>query len=456
MSLLDAVVDVVKLAGAEAKSHFATALDIETKADGSPVTLADRQAERIARAWIEARFPDDGIVGEELGVARPDAKRRWLLDPIDGTKAFVRGVPLWGTMVAVAEGDEVLASAIFYPALGELIAAERGRGCFWNDAPCRVSTVSSLAAATVLATDLGHIPSGLTRLASRAAVARTWGDCYGYLLVATGRAEAMIDPVLSAWDSAPLQPLIEEAGGVFTSFDGRRTAFGGSAVATNATLAREVRALLTPEAAAQTPLPSLDLDTLDFSKGQGLVTVATQDARTGELLMVAHADREALERTLATGEMHYRSRTRGLWHKGGTSGNVQRVVSLSADCDGDAILARVLPAGPACHTGEPTCFRGAGADALTELDHTLAERAASPLHNSYTTALLTDKNRRLKKLGEETTELVVALCEGDLQGATEEAADVVYHVLVALRAAGLSLDDVREVLAQRARGPRRG
>src|SRR5919107_2767723 len=121
----------------------------------------------------------------------------------------------------------------------------------------------------------------------------------------------------------------------------------------------------------------LDLDSLNFEKGGGLVTVVTQDARTGAVLMVAHADREALERTVASGEMHYRSRTRGAWHKGATSGNVQRVVSLAADCDGDAVLARVRPAGPACHTGAVSCFReGAlAADALGELDATIARRA---------------------------------------------------------------------------------
>jgi len=125
-------------------------------------------------------------------------------------------------------------------------------------------------------------------------------------------------------------------------------------------------------------LAQLDLAQLDFAKGQGLVTVVAQDARTGAVLMVAHADREALERTLATGEMHYRSRTRGLWHKGATSGNVQRVVSLAVDCDGDALLARVVPAGPACHTGSPSCFGAAAlaADALATLDRTIGERAA--------------------------------------------------------------------------------
>src|SRR3954462_1613793 len=122
----------------------------------------------------------------------------------------------------------------------------------------------------------------------------------------------------------------------------------------------------------------LDLDALDFAKGNGLVTVIAQDALSGVVLMVAAADREALERTIATGEMHYRSRTRGLWHKGATSGNVQRVVSLSADCDGDAVLARVTPAGPACHTGARSCF-GPDAlppDALATLDATIASRSA--------------------------------------------------------------------------------
>ena len=123
---------------------------------------------------------------------------------------------------------------------------------------------------------------------------------------------------------------------------------------------------------------AFDLDALDFAKGGGLVTVVAQDARSGAVLMVAHADREAMARTLMTGEMHYRSRTRGLWHKGATSGNVQRVVSLALDCDGDAVLARVLPAGPACHTGATSCFGDvalAGGDVLAELDRTIAARA---------------------------------------------------------------------------------
>lgn len=203
----------------------------------------------------------------------------------------------------------------------------------------------------------------------------------------------------------------------------------------------------------------LDVAALNFDKGQGLVTVVTQDARTGDVLMVAHADREALERTLETGEMHYRSRTRGLWHKGATSGNTQKVVSLSADCDGDAVLARVRKAGPACHTGDETCFGEGRWDALAHLDATLAARAATPPAEGekpgYTRRLLGDRNLRLKKLGEEAAELVTACADADPHRAAEEAADLLYHLLVALRPLGLTLEDVKGVLAARAQSSTR-
>ena len=223
----------------------------------------------------------------------------------------------------------------------------------------------------------------------------------------------------------------------------------------------------------------LDVNAIDFAKGGGTVTVIAQDAVTGAVLMVAQADREALERTIATGEMHYRSRSRGLWHKGATSGNVQRVVTLTADCDGDAVLARVVPAGPACHTGERTCFGEARqGDALAALDATIASRqrssgggpppkskgrsassraqhhssdavTASP-QPSYTLRLLADRNLRLKKLGEEAGELAIACADGNARRATEEAADLVYHVLVALHAVGVTLADVQRTLDDRA------
>jgi histidinol-phosphatase len=248
-SLMAAVEQVARIAGEIALGYYKTSLAVESKEDGSPVTIADRSAEQAARAWIESHFPNEGILGEEFGVARPDARRRWVLDPIDGTKTFVRGVPLWGTLVGLCEGEDVLAGAAYFPALGEMLAASRGAGCWWNGSRCRVSSLTSLREATVLTTDerfagdSGHL-AGWRNLARRAAVSRTWGDCYGYLLVATGRAEVMVDGLVSPWDAAALMPIVEEAGGVFTDWKGTRTAFGGSSVATNEGVAMESRALL--------------------------------------------------------------------------------------------------------------------------------------------------------------------------------------------------------------------
>jgi phosphoribosyl-ATP pyrophosphohydrolase/phosphoribosyl-AMP cyclohydrolase len=201
---------------------------------------------------------------------------------------------------------------------------------------------------------------------------------------------------------------------------------------------------------------SLDLSRLDFEKGGGVVSVIVQDAATGAVLMTAFADREALERTLDTGEMHFRSRSRGLWHKGATSGNTQHVVSLEPDCDGDAVLARVIPAGPACHTGTTSCFAATSAPAhsLASLDAVIAARMAedpSPTgaRESYTRRLAADRNLRLKKLGEECAELVTACADGDRERAMQEAADLLYHTLVALRAVGATLTDVERVLESR-------
>jgi len=202
-------------------------------------------------------------------------------------------------------------------------------------------------------------------------------------------------------------------------------------------------------------ITSLTADDLDFMKGNGLVTVVTQDATNGAVLMVAHMDREAFEKTVETGEMYYRSRSRGLWHKGATSGNVQRVVSLSKDCDSDAVLARVHPAGPACHTGSESCFGAAWevGDVVSALARTIEARAAesgvTTDEKSYTKQLLSDRNLRLKKLGEECAELVTALADTDRERAAEEGADVLYHMLVALRAAGVTIDQLRDVLAAR-------
>lgn len=241
--------ELARLMGDVAIRHYRSRLDVEIKSDGSPVTLADRAAERAAREWVERFFPDDGVLGEEFGEHLPGAKRRWVIDPIDGTKSFVRGSPLWGSLVALCEGEHVLAGAACFPAVGEIVAAAPGAGCWWNDSRCAVSSVAAIEQATVLTTDerFRDRPvrrAGWERVACAAQVSRTWGDCFGYLLVATGRAEAMMDSIVSPWDTAALQPIIVEAGGCFTDWNGCETAFGGSAVATNHALASRVRALL--------------------------------------------------------------------------------------------------------------------------------------------------------------------------------------------------------------------
>jgi histidinol phosphatase-like enzyme (inositol monophosphatase family) len=247
--LLQAVAELARAAGKIALEHFRPGTEIEIKADGSPVTIGDRRAEEFARVWIARRFPDDGILGEEFGTERAGASRRWILDPIDGTKSFIRGVPLWGTLVAVAEGDRVLAGAAYYPAVDEMVAAAVECGCWWNDSRCAVSSLSTLDEATVLTTDPRFRTNPERRqawdaLGARVAIVRTWGDCYGYLLVATGRAEVMIDNRVNPWDSAPVAPIITEAGGIFTDWHGTPTAFGESAIATNRALGDEVRRIL--------------------------------------------------------------------------------------------------------------------------------------------------------------------------------------------------------------------
>ena len=259
VSSLDALIapamTLARLTGGIALAHYRTALVVDIKDDGSPVTVADRAAETAAREWVDRFFPEDGILGEEFGVARPHAKRRWVIDPIDGTKSFVHGTPLWGSLVALCEGERVLAGAAFFPAIDDMVAAAPGAGCWWNGSRCAVSDRASIATATVLTTDARFLDcperrAGWERASRAAGVSRTWGDCFGYLLVATGRAEGMFDPVLSPWDAAALQPIIEEAGGVFTDWEGRATAFGGSAIATNARLSAPLRALIDSPAGA--------------------------------------------------------------------------------------------------------------------------------------------------------------------------------------------------------------
>lgn len=243
--LLEFALAIAREAGQVALGYFQAGVAVERKADASPVTIADRETEQLLRQRITERFPEHSVVGEEFGIAGATAALRWLLDPIDGTESFIRGVPLWGVMVGLEhEGDPVV-GVVHFPALRETLWARRGGGAWWNGQPARVSEVGRLEDATLLMTDVRGFPAfgkqaEFERLRARVKFERTWGDCYGHALVATGRAEIMLDPILHEWDACALMPILEEAGGHFVTWEGQRDVRGGSGIATNAALFQEV------------------------------------------------------------------------------------------------------------------------------------------------------------------------------------------------------------------------
>ncbi|HEV7860635.1 MAG TPA: inositol monophosphatase family protein [Pyrinomonadaceae bacterium] len=243
--LLDFAVDLARGAGEITLHYFRNPPKAELKRDGSFVTAADREAEAYLRARISERFPQDAIFGEEEGLSAGTTERRWIVDPIDGTYAFVHGVPLYGVLLGLEIAGSPGAGVVNLPALDEMIYAARGLGCFWNGRAARVSTTSTLKESLLLSTDFGTCAAygfgeAAAELQLRAHSRRTWGDCYGHALVATGRADVMLDAVMNIWDCAALLPIIEEAGGTFTDWHGRTTIDGGNAVSTNGALFDEV------------------------------------------------------------------------------------------------------------------------------------------------------------------------------------------------------------------------
>ena len=229
-------------------------LEVELKGDDTPVTAADRRAELHLRNRIAEAFPDDAILGEELPDRPGRSGFRWILDPIDGTKSFIHGVPLYGTLVGVEHNGQPAAGVIRIPALDECVYAAVGGGAWYLQnhqppQPARVSQVASLAEGLFLTSDGATFATigrcGLyDRLQTAARLSRTWGDCYGYLMVATGRAELMVDPVAAVWDLAPLLPILEEAGGTFTDWQRGRTIHSGQGVATNGRVFEEALKML--------------------------------------------------------------------------------------------------------------------------------------------------------------------------------------------------------------------
>lgn len=252
-AMLDFARHLTQEAGRLTLRHFQTTLRVESKSDSSPVTIADRQCEQFLRDAIARQYPHHGIFGEEFGATNPDSETRWWLDPIDGTQSFIRGVPIFGVMVGVEHRGEAVLGVVDFPALAETIWARHGGGAWWmvrgETRAAQVSATATLADATLLYTDpRGFASAGkqhaFEKLRSAAKFERTWGDCYGHALVATGRADLMLDPILNPWDACALMPILQEAGGHFFDWHGHANLHGGSGISTNATLRDQVLSTL--------------------------------------------------------------------------------------------------------------------------------------------------------------------------------------------------------------------
>jgi histidinol-phosphatase len=244
--LLEDAVDLMRQAGELTLEWFQRSdLAIERKGDGTPVTAADKAAERFLRDEIRKRHPDDSIIGEEEAAYVGTSGRTWIIDPIDGTKAFTHGIPLYCNLLAVNDELGNAIGVINLPALDEIVYAGRGLGCFHNGAPTKVSDRDRLAGAYLSTCGYDYWPDDLLlRVKDAGTVMRTWGDGYGYALVATGRIEAMVDPEVALWDIAPMPVILREAGGRFTSWSGDEDAGQGNGVASNGILHDELLALL--------------------------------------------------------------------------------------------------------------------------------------------------------------------------------------------------------------------
>jgi len=246
---LEVALDAAFVAGQATLAHFRTGVEVETKSDDTPVTLADRAAEAIVRERLGRAFPGHGIVGEEEGADRADASHVWWVDPIDGTKAFVRGVPLYAVLIGLEVEGRVEVGVAHFPALGETVYAASGRGTRLNGRQVRVRETATLAEAYVAFTDASsferHGRGGAwQRLRAATAYQVGWSDAYGHALVASGRLELMLDPVMNPWDAGPFPVLLREAGGRFGDWAGHETIHGGEALSTSERLWPQVAALI--------------------------------------------------------------------------------------------------------------------------------------------------------------------------------------------------------------------
>jgi histidinol-phosphatase len=244
---LNVAMEAAHTGGQRTLAYYNAGVTVETKSDDTPVTIADRESEAAIRAVIRKNFPTHSILGEEEGQSDGDPDYRWIIDPLDGTKSFVRGVPLYGSLVGLEIGGVVQVGAVYMPVLNEMLSAATGLGCKWNGRATRVSQVARLEDATLLTTSSESVRGrgGMwDALASRTKLTRGWGDCYGYALVATGRAEIMLDAGMNPWDCAPMLPILSEAGGRFTDWNGVATIHGKDGFGTNGLLHESVLEIL--------------------------------------------------------------------------------------------------------------------------------------------------------------------------------------------------------------------
>lgn len=234
--LLNFAVSITRKAGRLSHKWFKNKkFEVKYKSDGSPVTMADQAAEKLLRKLITDTYPEDSIIGEEEANVMGSSGRTWIIDPIDGTQSFIRGVPLYGNLLAFNDNYGPAIGVINLPELNECIWAGRGQGCFINGKPTQISNKAELSGACVVTSGVDYWPSTdvLNRLSKENTIIRTWGDAYGWALVATGRADAVIDPVVNEWDVAPMITIINESGGMFTDFTGKIQTNTGTALAAN-------------------------------------------------------------------------------------------------------------------------------------------------------------------------------------------------------------------------------
>ena len=237
-------------AGKRTLAYFNTGVTVDIKADDSPVTIADREAERILREIIGKYYPTHSILGEEEGETVGDPDYRWICDPIDGTKSFISGVPLYGTLVGVEVKGKPAVGVIYIPALDDMISGADGLGANWNGRPCHTSNVTDLKDALIVTSSIVRCQERsdvFERLTNASRLQRTWGDAFGYSLVATGRAEVMLDPRLSPWDVGPMIPIMREAGGRFTDWRGESTIYSKDGFAANGALYNQVLEIMATE-----------------------------------------------------------------------------------------------------------------------------------------------------------------------------------------------------------------